>query len=83
MEGEPRIVKQYKCHNCCSCKNYQGKGMEVGKIVSLHHFLADQKIAILWKNVFRGIRQHEQEVIACCQTHSDYRPPKMPLKLAV
>ena len=27
--------------------------------------------------------EHEQQVIACCQTHSDYGPPKMPLKLAV
>ena len=27
--------------------------------------------------------QHEQQVIACCQTHSDYGPPKMPLKLTM
>ena len=33
-----RIVKQYKCHHCCSCKNYREKGMEVGKKVSLHCF---------------------------------------------
>ena len=26
MEVESRIVKQYKCHHCCSCKNYRGKG---------------------------------------------------------
>ena len=38
MEVEPRIVKQYKCHHCCSCKNYQGKGMEGGKKVSLRQF---------------------------------------------
>ena len=25
MEVEPRIAKQYKCHQCCSCKNYRGK----------------------------------------------------------
>ena len=31
MEVEPRIVKQYTCHHCCRCKNYQGKGMEGGK----------------------------------------------------
>ena len=30
MEVEPRIAKQYKCHHCCSCKNYRGKGMESG-----------------------------------------------------
>ena len=33
--------------------------------------------------VFWGILWHEQQVIACCQTHSDYGPPKMPLKLAM
>ena len=31
MEAEPRIAKQYKCHYCCSCKNYRGKRMEGGK----------------------------------------------------
>ena len=53
MEVETQTVKQYKCHHCCSCKNYQGKGMEGGKKVSLHHFLAeDQKIASSWKKCF-------------------------------
>ena len=28
MEVEPRIAKQYKCHHCCSCRNYHGKRME-------------------------------------------------------
>ena len=45
MEVEPRIAKQYKCHHCCSCKNYRGKGMEGENKVALHCFLADQKIA--------------------------------------
>ena len=60
MEVEPRIAKQDKCHHCCSCKNYQGKGMEGGKKVSLRHFLADQKIAIhginawLWNKCILG-----------------------------
>ena len=31
MEVEPRIAKQYKCHHCCCCKHYRGKGMEGGK----------------------------------------------------
>ena len=44
MEVEPSMAKQYKCHHCCSCKNYRGKGRKVGK-VSLPRFLADQKIA--------------------------------------
>ena len=78
MEVEPRIAKQY-CHHCCSCKNYWGKGMEGGKRVSLHRFLADKKIASSWKKCVLG---HEQQVIACCQTHSDYGPPKTSLKLA-
>ena len=30
-EAEPRIAKQYKCHHCCSCKNYRGKGVEGGE----------------------------------------------------
>ena len=47
VEVEPRITKWYKCQYCCSCKNYRGKGMEGGKKVSLHRFLADQKIASL------------------------------------
>ena len=52
MEIEPRIAKLYKCHHCCSCKNYQGKGKE-GK-VSLHNFWADQKIAISWEKMRFG-----------------------------
>ena len=31
MEVEHRIAKQYKCHHCCSCKNYREKGTEGGK----------------------------------------------------
>ena len=48
MEVEPRTANQYKCHHCCSCKNYWGKGMEGGRKVSLRRFLTDQKIACLW-----------------------------------
>ena len=39
MEAEPRIVKQYKCHRCCSCRNCQGKAMEGGKKVSVDFVL--------------------------------------------
>ena len=57
--------------------------MEGGKEVSFSRFLADQKIASSWgKNTFWGILWHEQQDIACCQTHSDYGPPKMSLKSA-
>ena len=38
VEVEPRIVKQYKCQYCCSCKNYHGKGMEGGEKVSASFF---------------------------------------------
>ena len=54
MEVEPRVAKQYKCQHCCSCKNYRGEGMEGGKKVSLHRFLADQKIASSWKKCVLG-----------------------------
>ena len=54
MQLEPRTANQYKCHHCCSCKNYWGKGIEGGKKVSLHHFLADQKIASSWKKCVLG-----------------------------
>ena len=61
MEVEPRNAKLYKCQYCCSCKNYQGKGMEGGKRVSLHHFFheivifwSDQKITISWKKCVLG-----------------------------
>ena len=54
MEVELRIAKQYKCHHCCSCKNYWGKRMEGGKKVSLCHFLSDQKITSLWKKCILG-----------------------------
>jgi len=58
--------------------------MEGRKKVSLRHFGgADQKIVNLWKKCIWGILQHEQQVTACCQTHSDYGPPKISLKLAM
>ena len=51
-------------------------------------FLADQKIASSWGKKRFGASYSTsnkllQQVIACCQTHSDYGPPKMSLKLAV
>ena len=56
MEVEPRIAKQYKCHHCCSCKNYRGKGMEGrgGKCLCQCRFLADLKIASSWKKMHFG-----------------------------
>ena len=54
MPVEPRIAKQYKCHNFCSCKNYRGKGMEGGEKSVLRRFLADQKIACSWNKYVLG-----------------------------
>ena len=47
MEIETRIAKHYKCHYRCVCKDYKGKVMKGGGGwgVSLHRFVADQKIA--------------------------------------
>ena len=53
VEVEPRIVKQYKCHHCCSCKNYWGKGMEGGRKVSAL-FFGWSEIASLWKRCVSG-----------------------------
>ena len=75
VEVDPRITKQDKCHLCCSCKNYQGKGMEGWKKVSLHHFLADQKIVSSWK---KCILRHPTAQATSCLTHSNYGPPKCP-----
>ena len=52
VKVEPRIAKQHKCHHCCSCKNYWGKGMEGGK-KCLRCFLAD-RFASLWKKCVWG-----------------------------
>ena len=76
MEIEPRIVKQYECHHCCSCKNYRGKGMEGGEKCLCVVFWLTRSSRVHEKNVFWGILQHKQQVIACCQTRSDYGPPK-------
>ena len=54
MEVEPRIAKQYKCHHCCSCKNYQGKGMEGGKKCLCIVFLLTRRSWVHGKNVFWG-----------------------------
>ena len=46
-------------------------------------FFAEQKTASSWKKCVLGHPIHEQQVIACCLTRSDYGPQKMSLKLAV
>ena len=55
-EVEPWIAKQCKCHHCCSCKNYWGKGMEGGKksvFVSIFGWPQDREF--VEKNAFWGI----------------------------
>ena len=49
MKVECKIVKQYKCYHCCSCKNHREKEWRVGKKVPLPRFLADQNTANLWE----------------------------------
>ena len=72
VEVEPRIAKQYKCQYCCSWKLTGERGWRVEQKCLCIIFLADQKVTSSWKKCILG---HEQQVIACCQTHTDYRPP--------
>ena len=51
--------------------------------MSLRRFLFDQKIVIPWKKCVLGHPIARATIFACCQTHVDYGPPKMLLKLAV
>ena len=55
MEAETRIVKQYKCHHCCSCKNYWGNGMDGRKKVSVSFFGWQEDREFVKKNAFWGI----------------------------
>ena len=84
MEVEPRVAKRYKCHHCYICKNCRGKEIEGGNKMYLRRFLADQKIVSLCgKKCVLGHPIARATSYSCCQTHSDYGPPKMSLKLAV
>ena len=55
--------------------------MEGGKKCLCVTFRLTRRSRVRGKNAFWG--KHEQQVTACCQTHSDYGPPKMSLTLAV
>ena len=55
MEIEPRTVKQYKCHHCCSCKNYGGKGMDGGKKCLGIVFWLTRRSKVRGKNALLGI----------------------------
>ena len=52
MKVEPRIAQQYKCHHCCSCKNYRGKGMESGKKCICTVFWLTRRSRVREKNAF-------------------------------
>ena len=54
MEVEPRIAKQYKCHHCCSCKTYLGKGMEGGKKCLCVIFWLTRRSRFRGRNAFWG-----------------------------
>ena len=82
MEVEPRIAKQYKCHHCCSCKNYRGKGMEGGGKVSLHRFWLARRSWVRGRNMRFGASYSTSNKLLLVARHSDYGPPKMSLKLA-
>ena len=55
MEVEPRIANQYKCHNCCNCKNYRGKGWREENKCLCVIFLLTRRSRVRGKNAFWGI----------------------------
>ena len=79
MEVEPRTAKQYKCCCCCVLQKYRGRVMEDGNKMSALFFGRPDCNCMHFLKSFFGILQHEQQVLACCQRPSDYRPSKMPL----
>ena len=83
MVVEPRIAKQYKCQHCCSCKNYQGKGIEGGEKSLCIIFLTDQKIVSSWKKCVFWHPITRATVYCLLPDTFWLRAFKMPLKLAV
>ena len=87
MEVEPRIAKQYNATTVAVAKITGERGWRVDKKRegSLRRFfLADQKIENSWKKCVLG--HLIARAISYCllpDTHYNYGPPKMPLKLAV
>ena len=55
MEVEPSIVKQYKCHHCCSGKNTRERGWRVEKKGLCIDFWLTRRLWVHGKNVFWGI----------------------------
>ena len=63
VKVEPRIAKQYKCHHSCSCKNYQGKGMEGREKCLCIVFWLTRRLYFRGKNAFWGILQHNNKLL--------------------
>ena len=80
METEPRIAKLV-------AKITGERGCRVGKSFFAFYFILFFNLMVdrefVGKNAFWVILHHEQQVTACCQTHSDNGPPQISLKLAV
>ena len=58
--------------------------MEGGKIKCLCIvFRLAEDCKFVKKNAVLGILMHKQQVVSCCQAHSNYGPSKMPLRLAL
>ena len=55
IKVEPRIAKQYKCHPCCSCKNYKGRVVERGNNCLYIVFWLTRKSWVCGKNAVLGI----------------------------
>ena len=80
MEVEPRIAKQYKCHHCCSCKNYWDGWWKKSVFVLFFGLPEDREF--LEKMRF-GASYSTSNKLLLVATHSDYGLPKVPLKFAV
>ena len=84
MKVEPRIAKQYKCHLCCSCKNYRGNGSEGGKNVSLRGFWLTRRSRVRGKKMHFGASYSTSNKLLLVARHIlTTGLPKWFLKLAV
>ena len=78
VKVEPRITKQYKCHHCCSCKNYQGKGMGGQKVSasffgwSDHEFVEKMRLGASYCTSYKQKGMGGQEVSASFFGWSDH-----------
>ena len=54
----------------------KGDGRRKKSVLIYIVFRLTRKSRVRGKNAVLGILQHEQQIIACCQTHSNYGPSK-------